>query len=180
MGKYIIIGIILILVIWFIATYNKFKRALVKIDESLSGIDVGLTKRYNILINMVEVVKEYTKYEQETLLKVINLRTKMSINEKADANNKMDEHVKRINILAESYPDLKANEHFKTLQLSILDVEEHLQAARRFYNSNISMYNQMITSFPSNLVAKIFKLEPKEFFAAKEEEKENVVVNLSK
>lgn len=180
MIKYIILSIILIIVLWYICTYNKFKKYLIKIDESLSGIDVGLAKRYNVLTKMVEVVKGYAKYEQETLLKVIKLRNDMPLSEKAAVNKEMDEHVNRINILAENYPDLKANENFKVLQSSIIDVEEHLAASRRFYNSNIAIYNEMLSLFPSNLVAKIMKLKKHEFFEANDEERDNIKIDLDK
>ena len=176
---YIIIAvIILIFIIWYISTSNKLNRSIVKIDEALSGIDVALTKRYDVLTKMIDVVKAYSKHEKETLFKVINLRKDMSIKERNDANHAMDENFKKINIVAENYPELKSNENYKTLQQSITDVEEHLQAARRLYNSNVSLYNQLLVSFPTSSIAKSKGMTKKEFFEADEVKKEDVKIDL--
>ncbi len=175
----IIIGIILlIIVVWYISVSNKLNRAVVKIDESLSGIDVALTKRYDVLTKMIDVVKAYTKHEKETLFEVINLRKDMSIQEINDANKAMDENFKKINIVAENYPELKSSENYKTLQQSIADVEEHLQASRRLYNSNVSLFNQLLVTFPTSSVAKSKGLTKKDFFEADETKKEDIKIDL--
>lgn len=166
--------VVVILVGWYIGTSNKLNRAVVKIEEADSGIDVALTKRYDALTKMLEITKGYAKHEKETLGEVINLRKGMSIAEKQDANNKMTEAFGKINVLAEAYPELKSSENFKTLQLSVADVEEHLQAARRLYNANISSYNQEIVSFPTSIVAGMKGFVKKEFFEADEAKKEDV------
>lgn len=170
--------IILIFIIWYISTSNKLNRAVVKIDEALSGIDVALTKRYDVLTKMIDVVKTYAKHEKETLFEVIKLRDNMSIKEMNDANRAMDENFRKINVVVENYPELKASENYKMLQQSIIDVEEHLQAARRLYNSNVSLYNQLLVSFPTNTIAKNKDMVKKDFFEADEVAKENVKVNL--
>lgn len=175
----IILGIVLfILVIWYISVSNKLNRAVVKIDESLSGIDVALTKRYDVLTKMIDVVKAYAKHEKETLFEVINLRKDMTMQEKNDANKAMDENFKRINVVAENYPELKSSENYKTLQQSIADVEEHLQASRRLYNSNVSLFNQMLVTFPTSSIAKNKGLTKKDFFEADETKKEDVKIDL--
>lgn len=174
----VIVVLILIFVIWYISVSNKLNRAVVKIDEASSGIDVALTKRYDVLTKMIEVVKSYAKHEKETLFEVIKLRDNMSIKEKNEANHLMDENFKKINIIAENYPELKSSENYNTLQKSITDVEEHLQAARRLYNSNISLYNQMIVSFPTSVIAKNKGMSKKDFFEADEIKKEDVKINL--
>lgn len=166
--------VVVILVGWYIGTSNKLNRSVVKIEEADSGIDVALTKRYDALTKMLEITKGYAKHEKETLGEVINLRKGMSIAEKQDANNKMTETFGKINVLAEAYPELKSSENFKTLQLSVADVEEHLQAARRLYNANISSYNQEIVSFPTSIVAGMKGFVKKEFFEADETKKEDV------
>lgn len=176
---YIVIAVavvILIFVIWYISTSNKLNRSVVKIDEALSGIDVALTKRYDVLTKMIEVVKGYAKHEKETLFEVIKLRKGGSIKEKNEANRAMDESFKKINVVAENYPELKASENFKALQQSIADVEEHLQAARRVYNSNVSSYNQIIVSFPTSSIAKNKGMTKKDFFEAEESKKEDVKI----
>lgn len=179
--EYIIIAILviaLIIVVSIISISNKLNKAVVKIDEASSGIDVALTKRYDVLTKMIEVVKSYAKHEKETLFEVINLRKNMSINEKNIENKKMDENLNKINIVAESYPELKSSENYKTLQQSIAEVEEHLQAARRLYNSNVSIYNQMLVTFPISIIANNKKMTKKDFFEADENKKEDVKIKL--
>ena len=170
--------VILILLLWYIAISNKLNRAVVKIDEALSGVDVALTKRYDVLTKMIDVVKAYAKHEKETLFKVIELRKDMTMQEKNEANKAMDESFQKINVLAENYPELKSSENYKTLQQSIADVEEHLQAARRLYNSNVSIYNQMLVTFPTSSVAKGKGMIKKDFFEADEAKKEDVKIDL--
>ena len=175
----IIVGVIILIIsAWYISVSNKLNRAIVKIDESLSGIDVALTKRYDVLTKMIDVVKAYTKHEKETLFEVINLRKDMSIKERNDANHAMNENYRKINVVAENYPELKSSDNYKTLQQSIADVEEHLQASRRLYNSNVSIYNQLLVSFPTSSIAKIKGMTKKDFFGADEIKKEDVKINL--
>ena len=178
---YVVIALVVVLfifVIWYISTSNKLSRSVVKIDEALSGIDVALTKRYDVLTKMIDVVKSYSKHEKETLFEVINLRKGMSIKEKNDANRAMDENFRKINVVAESYPELKSSENYKTLQQSIADVEEHLQAARRLYNSNVSLYNQLLVSFPTSIIAKNKGMTKRDFFEADDVKKEDVKIEL--
>ena len=173
-----IVAVILIVVIWYISVLNKLNRSVVKIDESLSGIDVALTKRYDVLTKMMEVAKSYAKHEKEILFDVIKLRKGMSMEERNDANRVMDENMRKINVVAENYPELKSSENYKTLQQSIADVEEHLQAARRLYNSNVSLYNQLLVSFPTSSIAKNKGMTKKDFFEADEIKKEDVKIDL--
>ena len=173
-----VVVIILIFVIWYISTSNKLNRSIVKIDETLSGIDVALTKRYDVLTKMIEVVKSYAKHEKETLFEVIKLRKNMSIEERNNANHAMDENFRKINIVAENYPELKSSENYKTLQQSIADVEEHLQAARRLYNSNVSLYNQLLVSFPTSSIAKSKGMVKRDFFEADGAKTEDVKIDL--
>jgi len=175
---YILFGVLLLIVIWFIVTKNKLNQTLVKIDEASSGIDVALTKRYDVLTKMMDSVKEYRKYEKETLFEVINLRKNMTIEEKNKENVKMTKNIEKINLLVENYPDLKSSENFKVLQQSIVEVEEHLQAARRMYNSNVSIFNQMLVTIPSNIVASMSGMTKKEFFEADEIKKNDIKIEL--
>ena len=175
----IAIGIVLFrIIIWFISVSNKFNRLIIKVDEAISGIDVALTKRYDVLTKMIEVVKGYTKHEKEIMFKIVELRNNMTIAEKSKVNESMNENFDKINILVENYPNLKASDNFKTLQKAIIDVEEHLQASRRLYNANVSLYNEKVLSFPSSIVAKIKGLTKKDFFTAKEVERDNVDINI--
>ena len=176
MALVIVLIIIAVIVISIIVMSNNLNKALVKIDEADSGIDVALTKRYDVLTKMIETVKGYAKHEKEVLFDVVKIRKGMTIEEKNEANKQMDETMSKINVLAENYPDLKASENFKTLQDSITDVEEHLQAARRLYNANISSYNQMIVTFPISIIAGTKGLTKREFFVAEEHKKQDVEI----
>ena len=176
MALVIVLIIIAVVVISIIVMSNNLNKALVKIDEASSGIDVALTKRYDVLTKMIETVKGYAKHEKEVLFDVVKIRKGMTIEEKNEANKQMDETMSKINVLAENYPDLKASENFKTLQDSITDVEEHLQAARRLYNANISSYNQMIVTFPISIIAGTKGLSKREFFVAEEHKKQDVEI----
>jgi LemA protein len=146
----------------------------VKITESDSGIDVALTKRYDTLTKMLDVTKGYAKHEADVLANVVKLRGGMSMAERGAANRQMDEVSGRINVLAESYPALKASENYKELQHSVTEVEEHLQAARRIYNMNVSYFNQLLVSWPASIVGSQMNHRPKEFFEADENKKKDV------
>ena len=177
-----IIAIIVILILaliaaWYIKVLNKLNIALVKIDETSSGIDVALTKRYDLLTKMIEVVKGYTKHEKETLIEVTKLRKNMSMNDKNKMNDEMTQAIEQIKIIAENYPDLKANENFIVLQNSITEVEENLGMARKLYNSNVSAFNQLIVVFPNSIVASTRRMKQKEFFEADDLKKEDVKIN---
>lgn len=175
----IMILVLLILVIWYISVNNKLNRMLVKIDEANSGIDVALTKRYDVLTKMMDTVRAYAKHEKETLFEVINLRKGMTLKEKSDANDKMNYNFDKIQVIAEAYPELKSSENYKTLQQSILEVEEHLQAARRMYNANVSAYNQAIAVFPNSLIANSRNFVKKDFFEAEGSKKQDVKIDLN-
>ena len=176
MALVIVLILFAVVVISIIVMSNNLNKALVKIDEASSGIDVALTKRYDVLTKMIETVKGYAKHEKEVLFDVVKIRKGMTIEEKNEANKQMDETLSKINVLAENYPELKASENFKTLQDSITDVEEHLQAARRLYNANISSYNQMIVTFPISIIAGTKGLTKREFFVAEEHKKQDVEI----
>lgn len=174
----IVLVVIAIIVLWCIAMSNKLNKTIVKIDEADAGIDVALTKRYDVLTKMMDVVKAYAKHEKETLFKTIKMRKGMEIGEKQEVSKKMDESFKQIQVVAEAYPELKSSENYKTLQLSIVDTEEHLQAARRMYNANVSTFNQLIVTFPISIIAKNKGLSKKDFFEAEEEKKKDVKIDL--
>ena len=177
-GIIILVAILVIFIIWFISTSNSLNRSIVKIEEASSGIDVALTKRYDTLTKMIEVVKLYAKHEKDTIFEVIKLRQNMTTAEQIDANNKMSNNLEKIYALAENYPELKSSENYNTLQKSIADAEEHLQAARRMYNSNVSIYNQKLVTFPTSIIANSKGLTKKTFFEAEETKKEDIKIDL--
>ena len=176
MNPWIIVGIVVvvILLIAYISIRNNISRTQIKIDEASAGIDVALQKRYDVLTKMLDVVKAYTKYEKETILDVIKVRKGMSMDEKADADKKMNEEFSKISVVAENYPELRSSYNYKTLQQAIADTEEHLQAARRMFNSNVSRLNQLLVTFPSSVVASSMGVTKKAFYEVEEAKKEDV------
>lgn len=172
----VVLVAVAVFVLWYIITSNTLNKAIVKIEEADSGIDVALTKRHDVLTKMIDTVKGYAKHEKDVIIETIKLRKGMTMEEKNIANNKMNEAFSKLNVVAENYPDLKSSENFQVLQQSIADVEEHLQAARRLYNANISSFNQMIVTFPTSIVANTKGLTKKEFFEAEESKKQDVKI----
>lgn len=175
----VVAAIIVIIAIWWISTMNGLRRLQVKIKEALSGIDVALTKRYDTLTKMVDVAKSYAKFEKETILGAVKLRQGMSMDERKTAMANMDEARQGLNILAENYPELHANENYKQLQVSIMDVEEHLAASRRAYNANVSQLNQKIVMFPTSIVANSCGITSEAFFEAEEAKRSDVKMDLN-
>ena len=171
---FIPVFLIVLVLIWYISTMNSLRRTEVKIDEALSSIDVALTKRFDVLTKMLDICKNYIKYEKETILETIKLRTGMSMEDRKTANTDLDKANNFINAVAENYPELKSSENFRQLQVSVMEVEEHLQAARRLYNSNVSQLNQRIVSFPSSIVARSIGLSSRPFFEVEDNKKQDV------
>lgn len=170
-----IVGVVvLIVVIWFIGTMNGLRAAALKVDEADSGIDVALTKRYDVLTKQLAVVKEYTSHESKTLFETIRLRSGMSVGEKSEAANKMNEVANQFRLTAEAYPELKSSANYIALQNSITDVEEHLQAARRLYNANATAYNTKMVMFPASIVAGIIGAKKRDLFEAEDYKRNDV------
>jgi len=171
-------GLLIVFILWYISVMNYLRRLEVKVEESLSGIDVALTKRYDVLTKMLDTTKGYSRHESETLEKIVRLRkgqiSELTIDQKADVGKNLDKIQSGINVIVEKYPDLKANAIFIKLQNMIADVEEHLQAARRFYNSNVTLINQAIVTFPQSIIARNIKMTKKLFFEAEENKKSDV------
>ena len=166
--------VVLTPVIWWISTSNGFKRKSVKIGESLSGIEVALTKRYDLLTKLLDVAKGYATHEKELFTQVVELRRGMSVSEINEKNAQIDALGARIFAVAEQYPQLRSAEVFCQLQAGVRDAEEHLQAARRLYNSNVTSFNTAVDVFPSSIVAKSQKLTKYEFFMAEAAKREDV------
>lgn len=179
-GLAIVGGLLLIFFIWYISTSNEFNRMLVKIDEADSGIDVALTKRFDLLTKMFKATKGYAEHERQTLEKIVAMRQpshEAPIQEKQEFANKVSEGLRQMNVIVENYPDLKANTTFIKLMDGVSEVEEHLQAARRLYNSNVSHYNQKLVTFPSSLVGGWKKLTKRAFFEAEAQKRADVDFN---
>lgn len=160
----IILGVI---ILWFVYAYNRFMRLINRAKEASSDIEVQMKRRYDLIPNLVETVKGYAAHEQGTLDRVIQARNSaMSAkgNEKVAAENELSNTLRSIFALSEAYPDLKANQNFIELQRELTDTEDKIQAARRFYNTNVRDLNIAIDVLPSSLVAKIFGFTKMEFF----------------
>ena len=170
----VIIGIILYVII----INNRIIKTENKVEEALSDIDVALSRRYTTLTNLVEVVKGYAKHEKEVILKVVELRANPSMQERTDVDSNHTQVQSKLFALSENYPDLKASEQFLSLQKTIVELEEHLSASRRMYNSNVSIYNNLIECFPSSLVARFINASVKDYFKANDNEKENIQLKL--
>ena len=176
----LICGILLFLVFYVIGVYNKLVNARNKVDNQFSQIDIQLKRRADLIPNLLETVKGYAKHEKGTLTAVIEARNKAisatSVNEKIDANNQLTGALNKLFALTESYPDLKANESFLSLQNDLKDTEDKVTYARQFYNDSVLKLNNKIEMFPSNVIASMFHFEKEKFFEASAEEKENVQV----
>jgi LemA protein len=180
----ILIIIALCFVVWGVKKANMLKRMQVKIKEAASDIDVALTKRFDLLTKQYEICKGYAKHENTTLVDVAKMRSGVQETKNADgtvdmkkvgaANADMNRLAANINIIVERYPELKANTMFISLSNSCQDIEEHLQASRRLYNADVSLYNQDIVVFPSSIIAHMIHAQPAEFFQADEEKKQDV------
>lgn len=159
----IIALIILIVIIWWVKTSNRFNRYKVVIDESKKNVDIALAKRYDTICEMIKVAKSYAKHESSTFSDVIKLRQNANIKEFNAAIQNQDREISKVFALAESYPDLKSSQEFINLQDEISDENEQLAAAKRIVNNNISIINQEIVSFPKSVVAKSKGLKEMEF-----------------
>lgn len=176
----VVVGIILLLVIgvigWYISTRNRFIRMEQDVENSESRIDVYLTKRFDLLTKMFDTTKGYMKHEKETLMEVIQMRNpgvNASLKEKANFNEQLSAASKQLNIVAERYPELKADKMFHNLQMAQSEVEENLQAARSNFNANVASFNKAILQFPASIVAGS-RFTKKEYFEAEEAKKQDV------
>ena len=175
---YVIIGVILVLVILIILMLNSFIKLNNKVNEAFATMDVYLKKRWDLIPNLVEAVKGYAKHEKDTLEEVIKLRSgdydAMSNEEKIKTNTEINKGISKIMALAESYPDLKANENFSNLA----KVEDEIAQSRKYYNATIRLFNNKTEMFPSSIIAKLFGYKNKSMFEASEVERKNVKVEL--
>ncbi|HRN70231.1 MAG TPA: LemA family protein [Candidatus Woesebacteria bacterium] len=173
-------GILLLVVFYFIGVYNHLVVLKTRIEEALSGIDVQLKRRADLIPNLVETVKGYAKHEKEVFENVTKARSALmsaqSVQEKAEADNMLTGALKSLFAVAEAYPELKANTNFSDLQRQLEDTEDKIAYSRQFYNSNVLDYNAKIQMFPTNIVAGMFGFKSYDFFKAGDEDKKEVKV----
>ncbi|MCD8239443.1 MAG: LemA family protein [Clostridiales bacterium] len=168
----VIIAVIVLAALWAVLTTNNFKRMEIKVNEGLSGIEVALEKRYDLLTKLLDAAKGYMTHEKEVFTDVIALRKGMSVDELGEAERQINRMSSDLLAVAENYPQLRSSDVFTELMGGIKDAEEHLQAARRLYNSNVSAFNTAIAMFPASLLAG--GRSAKKFFEAADEKKKDV------
>lgn len=165
---WIIIIILVVIILWIIALYNRFVRLNRRTDEAWSDIEVQMKRRYDLIPNLINTVKGYATHEEGVLTQVTKARNKamgaQSVEEHGKAENMLSGALKSIFALSENYPDLKANTNFLELQRELSDTENKIQASRRFYNGNVRDLNIACETFPSNVVARVFNVKTREFF----------------
>ncbi|MFT4644588.1 MAG: LemA protein [Planctomycetota bacterium] len=176
---FIPIVIIAVLAFMLVSIYNGLIKKKNSVESSFSGIDVMLKKRYDLIPNLVEVVKTFMNHEKDLLIEVTALRAQAmspntSTDDKVQLNNQISKTMGGIMVAVEAYPDLKSNVNFLKLQGSWETIENEISGARTFYNSTVLTLNNAIEMFPSNIVAGFMKLYPRAFFETEESEKQNI------
>lgn len=181
-GLVVFLAIISIVIIWFIVAYNGLIRLRNQVKNAWHQIDVQLKRRYDLIPNLVEVVKDYMSYEQETLEKVIKARN-VAINasgakEQAKAENMLTDTLKSLFAVVERYPELKSNQNVMSLQEELTSTENKISFSRQFYNDIVYKYNTRTEVIPTNIIAGLFNFKPEEFFEVEEVGREPVKVDL--
>ena len=182
MTLYIIIGIVVLLAIYLLVTYNSLVKTNNIVKEAFSTMDIYLKKRWDLIPNLVEVVKGYAKHEKETFNEITTLRTNsydsMSMNKKINVNEQLTQGISKIMAISENYPELKASENFLQLSKDLTQIEDEIANSRKYYNGSVRILNTKIQMFPSNIVAGMFGFKQASMFEANAEEKNNVKVKL--
>ena len=191
MSFLVLLGIIAVVAFYAISIYNGLVTSRNGYKNAFAQIDVQLTRRYDLIPNLVETVKGYAKHEQDTLTAVIEARAKATSiqvtpetlnNPEAfakfqAAQGELSSALSRLMVTVERYPDLKANTNFQQLQTELSSTEDRIAYARQYYNDNVRAYNTKIQSFPSVVVANMFKFEERQYFQADDQSRGNVAVD---
>ena len=178
----IILGLIVISILWFVATYNGFVSLRNRVENSWKQISVQLKRRYDLIPNLVETVKDYMEYEQETLEKVIQARN-TAVNaknrkEQGAAEGMVSAALNQLYAVVEKYPELKANENVQSLMEELTSTENKIAFARQYYNDVVMKFNTKTETFPSNVIAGMFNFQRFDYFEISEKEKEVPKVSL--
>lgn len=178
----IIIEIIVLFIIYILVTYNKLVEANNIVKEAFSTMDIYLKKRWDLILNLVEVVKGYTKHEKEILNQLTTLRTNsyqnMSMDNKINVNEQLTQGISKIIAISENYPELKASQNFVELSKELTKIEDEIANSRKYYNGSVRILNTKIQVFPNNIIAKLFNLKEANMFEANNDEKQNRKVDL--
>ena len=179
MEPIVIISIVLFIIFLIvIIKFNIIVSLRNKVKQSRSSIDVYLTQRFDLIPNLVETVKAYNKHEQETFTKIAELRASYANTKNLKVGEELTNKMNTIMLLSESNPDLKSSDQFLVLQNSLARIESQLQAARRIYNGDVTLYNTTIETFPNSLVAAVFGFKKEELFTIDEYKRENVKIDV--
>lgn len=177
-GIAVLLIIVVIIFIAIIIQFNSLVRVRNKVKQSKSSIDVYLTQRFDLIPNLVETVKAYSKHEQEVFSKIAELRTSYSKTKDIKTAEELTNSMNTVMATAESNPNLQSSEQFLHLQKTLVKMESQLQAARRIYNGDVTLYNTAIETFPNNILAGILGFKRAELFAAEEYKKQNIKVEV--
>ena len=176
---WIILAIIVILAILLINVYNNLVKSRNKVHNAFANVDTQLQRRFDLIPNLVETVKGYMKHEESVLTKVTELRTSWAsastIHEKAKLANELSSALNSINVVAEQYPDLKANTNFLSLQEELSNTENQISSSRASYNNIVTAYNTKLEIFPNNIIANMFNFKQAELFKVEDENVKNNV-----
>lgn len=177
-----IAAIIIVFLAIGVKMYNALVKARQRVKNSWSQMDVQLQRRYDMMPNLVEVVKGYMKHEQDTFIKVTELRSTWknseTISQKVEIGNDIEKALNKILAISENYPELKANETFIELQVQIKELESKIAFSRQFYNDSVTIYNTKLEVFPSNIIAGMFHFTPEVLLNAESEEaRENIKIS---
>ncbi|MGH2637363.1 MAG: LemA family protein [Actinomycetota bacterium] len=165
---WIVLGIVAILLVAAVLVYNRLVALRARVDNGWAQIDVQLRRRYDLIPNLVTTVQGYAAHERELFESVTEARARAmdagAVPEQAQAENQITRGLRQLLAVAEAYPELKANENFLALQEELTGTESKIAYARQFYNDQVMRLNTLIGSFPSNVVARLFRFAPREFF----------------
>lgn len=182
MTLYVVMGSVVLVLIYGLIIYNSLIKLNNTIKEAFATMDVYLKKRWDLIPNILETVKSYTKHEKATLENIVKLRDTvydhLSPNDKIERNEKLTKDLAKLMMLVENYPDLKANEVFLDLSSQLIKVEDDLAYSRKYYNAVVKNFNNKVQMFPSNLFASIFGYKTKRMFEVESSERANVKVEL--
>ncbi len=178
----ILIALAVIILLWVVGLYNRLVRLRNTVRNAWSQIDVQLKRRHDLIPNLVEVVKDYMSYEQETLTKVIEARSKainaQGVGDIATAENQLTGALKSLFAVMENYPDLKANQNVMALQEELTSTENKIAFARQYYNDSVMRLNNATELFPSNIIANAFGFQRERYYEVPDAEKEPIKVDL--
>ena len=175
---YLLFFLLIILLIVILMIYNGLIKKRNAVKQSRSTIDVYLNQRFDLIPNLVETVKAYAKHEENLLKSITKLRTKYNENKNLDTASELNNQMNKLIVSVENYPELKSSENFLNLQKNLTKMEDQLQAARRLYNMDVTNYNTSIQTFPTNILANIFKFNTEKLFEIEPEKTKNISIDL--